>query len=158
VSAGVTSYLKGTGYRLPTEAQWEFACRAGTTTKWCTGDDPVEVLKAAWVNPKSDIRTYPVGELLPNPFGLYDVHGNILEWVQDWWGPAYYQEFADAPAVDPEGPASGGTERVTRGGSWLDPSTHARSAVRLTAPPTRILNRIGFRPVLSVEAVQAARE
>ena len=114
--AGETvTMLDGTGYRLPTEAEWEFACRAGTTTKYWIGDKDDELVRAAWIGANSVGRTHAVGELRANPFGLYDIHGNVWEWVQDWWEPTYYGQFQEKPALDPNGPSVAGSLRVHPG-------------------------------------------
>lgn len=86
-------------YRLPTEKEWEYACRAGTTTKWSFGDDDEELIKYAWYDKNSNKMTHPIGEKFANPWGIYDMHGNVWEWCQDWY---------DYPKK----------EKVLRGGSW----------------------------------------
>lgn len=98
--------LDGIGYRLASEAEWEFACRAGTTTQFWTGDKDEDLLLAGWFRTNSGMRTHAVGELNANPLGLFDTHGNLLECVGDCWEPTYYQQFADKPAVNPKGPSS----------------------------------------------------
>ena len=101
-------------YRLPTEAEWEYACRAGTTAEYYWGDDGIG--RYAWYIGNQDGTTHPVGQKKPNAWGLYDMSGNVWEWCGDWYSPAYP---ADKEAVDPKG-AAGGSFRVFRGGSWLN--------------------------------------
>ncbi|MCL2806475.1 MAG: formylglycine-generating enzyme family protein [Treponema sp.] len=131
-----------TGYRLPTEAQWEYACRAGTTTDWHFGDDESELEEYAWYLANSNNITHQVGLLKPNQWGLYDMHGNVFEWCWDWWG--YYQNINEA---DPKGAVSG-TYRVERGGGWFHSATNTRSAYRdyYNYPVHRSYN-LGFRLV-----------
>ncbi|MGO9466393.1 MAG: SUMF1/EgtB/PvdO family nonheme iron enzyme [Isosphaeraceae bacterium] len=104
---------KGSGYRLPTEAEWEYACRAGTATKYSFGDDSSELRDSAWYSRNAGGTTHPVGQKRANAFGLYDMHGNVWEWCWDWYSDSYYKE----PIVDdPRGP-SGASCRVIRGGA-----------------------------------------
>ncbi len=145
--------LDGTGYRLPTEAEWEFACRAGTTSKYWIGDTDDDLLRAGWYGTNSGGRTHAVGELNANPFGLFDVHGNVYEWVQDTYDPAYYGQFAEKIAVDPAGPISQGTDWVLRGGNWHFGALACRAAIRHRRPGDHDYN-LGFRLALTVDAVK----
>lgn len=135
------------GYHLPTEAQWEFSCRAGTITKYWIGNERVPLV--AWVDGG---RTKPVGELQANPFGLYDMHGNVGEWVQDCWDPKSYANIDGSYAVDPR-VVNDGIDRVCRGGDW---GFAGRSASRNRNPPRNHFRNVGFRVALSVAAVQAS--
>jgi formylglycine-generating enzyme required for sulfatase activity len=131
-------------YRLPTEAEWEYACRAGTTTRFYYGDDPgySNLMNYAWYADNSGGMTQPVGQVLPNPWGLYDMNGNVWEWCQDWYGP-----YPGGIALDPQGPLFG-SSRAIRGGSWDFNSTNCRSATRnYRYPNYRFYNR-GFRVLL----------
>lgn len=146
----------GDGYRLPTEAEWEFCCRAGTTTKHWAGDSEDDLQRVAWTNVNSGRTTHPVGEKKPNPFGLFDMHGNVGEWVQDGWKPDYYANFEQQPAINPNCPDERGN-RVSRGGYAGTGSRHLWSATRLPVLPSNREknNQVGFRVVLTVEAVKA---
>jgi formylglycine-generating enzyme required for sulfatase activity len=117
---------QGGKFVLPTEAQWEYACRAGGTTKYCFGDDEARLGDYAWYGANSLGRTHPVGEKKPNTFGLYDMHGNVWEWCADWYVLGYY---AKSPGDDPRGPTTGSVH-VDRGGSWGYPGRGCRSALR----------------------------
>jgi len=132
-------------YRLATEAEWEYACRAWTSTRFSYGDDPgyTSATNYAWYDVNSGSTTHPVGQKLPNRWGLYDMHGNLSEWCQDWYGP-----YPGGIALDPQGPATGST-RVTRGGLWLRPASLCRSARRAGNPPEFMLDGAGFRVVLT---------
>jgi len=137
--------LDGTGYRLPTEAEWEYACRAGTTTKYWVGDKDQDLVRAGWFGTNSGARTHAAGELKANPYGLRDIHGNVWEWVQDGWDLAYYSEFAEKPATNPDNPDSAGSLRVFRGGAWDYSASNCRAASRVAFDPTSRVYRIGFR-------------
>ncbi|MCL6506361.1 MAG: SUMF1/EgtB/PvdO family nonheme iron enzyme [Bryobacteraceae bacterium] len=151
------SKKEGKTYRLPTEAEWEYACRAGTTTRYYNGDDPerlAEVGNVADATAKAKFRdwvtiaardgyvfTAPVGGFKPNAWGLYDMHGNVWEWCADWYDPGYYSK---SPPDDPVGPSSGHV-RVLRGGSWFNLPWNSRSARRLRLLPVRRDHGLGFR-------------
>ena len=128
-------------YRLPTEAEWEFACRAGTTMKYSFGDSESELKDYAWYDKNSGRRTHPVSQKKPNAWGLYDMHGNVSEWCQDW-----QDDYPSGTVTDPKGPAAG-QHRVIRGGSWLDNAVVLRSAFRAQDYPMVRGNDIGFRLV-----------
>jgi formylglycine-generating enzyme len=152
------SKKEGNTYRLPTEAEWEYACRAGTTTRYYSGDDPKTLVKVAnvadatakakfsdwsWTIKVNDgyVFTSPVGQFKPNAFGLYDMHGNAWQWCADCYGEDYYGK---SPADDPKGPKTGGC-RILRGGSWYCKPFIANSAIRDRNSPD-IRNCItGFR-------------
>lgn len=131
------------GYRLPTEAEWEYACRVGTTTQYSFGDDWKEHDKFGWSNTKANGRPRGVGHLPANPFGLYDMHGNVSECCHDWHDGKWY---AQSPSDDPRGPLRASSRRVYRGGSWYEAPANGRSSYRhrSTAPATHSSNR-GFR-------------
>lgn len=170
------SEKEGKTYRLPTEAEWEYACRAGTTSHYSCGNDPEQLVqfanvadqdtKSRWPNAvvrhlkdgeiqdtdmpypyvlgqDGFVHTAPVASFKPNEFGLYDMHGNLWEWCQDWYDEHYY---AASPTDDPQGPTSG-TYRVMRGGCWDDTPIYQRSAARLDHSPSFCCPRAGFRIV-----------
>jgi formylglycine-generating enzyme required for sulfatase activity len=132
-------------YRLPTEAEWEYAARAGTTGAYSFGDDEDSLGLYAWYKDNSSTKTHPVGQKQPNSWGLYDMHGNVWEWVQDWYG-----KYSANSVTDPRGPSSG-TDRVQRGGGWFLDAWLCRSAVRVYGPPDFRNVLYGFRLVLSPE-------
>ena len=169
------SRKEGKAYRLPTEAEWEYACRAGTTTQYYSGDDPETLAKVgnvadatlkakfpdSYFKERESIKasdgyafTAPVGSFQPNAFGLYDMHGNVWQWCSDWYSQEYY---GASPVNDPTGPDSGDF-LVLRGGTWCDRPECARSAMRHRFPPSEpepvpsAINRsgdIGFRVAMS---------
>jgi formylglycine-generating enzyme required for sulfatase activity len=120
---------QGSKFVLPTEAQWEYACRAGSTGKFCFGDDEKQLGEYAWYKVNSGDKPQPVGEKKPNIFGLHDMHGNIWEWCQDWYG-----EYGAEAVRDPSGPTTGSI-RVYRGGSWDDGGRYCQSACRYLDVP-----------------------
>jgi formylglycine-generating enzyme required for sulfatase activity len=126
-------------YRLPMEAEWEYACRAGTETRFYTGNSEADLDRAGWYYNNSNGRPHPVGQKEPNSFGLYDMHGNVLEWCQDLYSDDPTKNITDLK--DPSLVDS----RVPRGGSWITNSGHVRCADRHGLKPTERHNIIGFR-------------
>ena len=124
---------------LPTEAQWEYACRAGSQSAYCFGDDPKELPKYGWFNENAEGKTRAVKQLQPNDWGLYDMHGNVWEWCSDWYG-----DYAASAQSDPTGPAKG-TSRVLRGGSYYRPARFLHSACRFGHVPGDRFDSLGFR-------------
>jgi formylglycine-generating enzyme required for sulfatase activity len=134
--------LEGTSlYRLPSEAEWEYAARAGTKGKWSFGDDPTQLSRFAWFGQHGDIGTQLVGGRAPNPWGLYDMYGNVWEWVQDCWHDNYNGAPREATIW------SGGdcSLRMLRGGGWNSPAEYTRSAVRGSYSPQMNDPADGFR-------------
>lgn len=160
------SVKEGKAYRLPTEAEWEYACRAGTRTRYYSGDDPQILLEVANTFAadtkagRSDWTIYataghdgfeftaPVGSFTPNPWSLYDMHGNVWEWVADWYGDNYY---AASPIENPPGPDRGEV-RVRRGGSWHTWSFYVRSSFRNWNKPDTRYTLVGIRLLREVDA------
>ncbi len=148
-------------YRLPTEAEWEYACRGGTTTRWSCGDDKDTLIDHANIaydsfpkyartnTPKADgwLFMAPVGKFKPNPCGLFDMHGNVWQWCADWYEEEYYK---DSPTNDPTGPAQG-SSRVIRGGTWSRGPLDCRSANRFGLSGATSL-WVGFRVVRDAAA------
>jgi formylglycine-generating enzyme required for sulfatase activity len=137
------------GYRLPTEAEWEYACRAGKTTAFNDGNDDytdaTEVGKVAWYTSNAGSKTHQVGLKTPNDYGLYDMHGNVYEWCWDWYGT-----YASGAQSDPDGAVTG-AYRVMRGGYWGDSARYLRSAYRYISDPDFRGHYIGFRLVRSLQ-------
>ncbi|MCX5771844.1 MAG: formylglycine-generating enzyme family protein [Candidatus Hydrogenedentes bacterium] len=134
-------------YRLPTEAEWEYAARAGTQSAWASGNDSAQLDEFAWHSGNSEQKTHPVGEKRPNPWGLYDMEGNVREWCADW-----YQAYSAERQIDPQGP-DWGELHVTRGGGWASSPADCRSARRETYQEGYFQPKddIGFRLVLEDE-------
>ena len=135
----------GYAYRLPSEAQWEYAARAGTTNQFSFGDSVADAGQYAWTWENSDGSTHPVGQKRPNPWGLHDMHGNVWEWCLDWYG-----DYPRADTTDPAGPArpAQGNFRVFRGGGWNNEAPFARSGNRFMMAPEKGIHFVGFRVAL----------
>lgn len=133
----------GSGFRLPTEAEWEYACRAGSESAFCFGDEEGKLKDFAWYSGNSGAQTRPVGQKKANAWGLYDMHGNVFEWCADWYG-----SYPRGPLTDPTGPPSG-QDRVYRGGSWSFDARVCRSAYRNYWRPDSRFNFLGFRVAAS---------
>ena len=138
----------GRKYRLPTEAEWEYACRATSTTTYCFGDSVESLAEYAWFGQGRDGNTCPVGEKKPNAWGLHDTHGNVSEWCQDW-----HADYPSGAATDPQGPKEG-SYRIYRGGSWSFDAGGLRSAHRIMFKPSVRFYSVGFRVALSPPAEQ----
>lgn len=133
-------------YRLPTEAEWEYAARAGSMTAYCFGDNVSGLKDYAWYGEDFETGgTHPVGKKEANAWGLHDIHGNVWEWVHDWYSETYY---VNNPEVDPQGPESG-THHSVRGGSWHSSATSWRSSYRKPYKPDYRGISIGFRVVMT---------
>jgi formylglycine-generating enzyme required for sulfatase activity len=132
-------------YRLPSEAEWEYACRAGTTTRYSFGDSDLKLGEYAWYDDEFG-ETHPVGQKKPNPWGLYDMHGNVWEWVQD----TFHGNYNGAPSDGSAWEGGSGSPRIIRGGSWLDGAYYCRSAKRRVDDPGNRRGTVGFRLVRDV--------
>ena len=136
----------GKGYRLPSESEWEYACRAGTTTKYHSGNGESDLGRVGWYRGNSDNRTHPVGQKSPNSWGLYDMHGNVWEWCEDW----YHSSYNNAPIDGSAWISPSGSGRVLRGGSWGYDAGACRSADRYGDGPSDRDSNLGFRLARSV--------
>lgn len=123
--------FEANGYRLPTEAEWEYACRAGSKTAYFFGNDSSKISDYAWVDSNSGGKPHPVGQKKPNPWGLYDICGNVWEWCNDFYQVDYYHQ---SPEKDPRGPKEGET-KVVRGGAWKFSADSCRSGYRYNEDP-----------------------
>jgi formylglycine-generating enzyme required for sulfatase activity len=153
IASGSTSFISLTGLRLPTEAEWEYAYRAGTTTAFHSYvlsptegqpngfNDDILLGNIAWFNSNSQSQTHAVGGKLANGLGLHDMAGNVFEWCQDWYGL-----YSSASVTNPTGPATGSI-RLVRGGSWYDVSNLSRASLRTAGQPVSFYNNAGFRVV-----------
>jgi len=139
----VTWNRSANGYRLPTEAEWEYACRAGTTTAYNTGANINN--NTGWYDANSAGSTQEAGQKPANAWGLYDMHGNVWEWCWDWFG-----DYTSGTQTDPVG-ASSGSDRVSRGGGWFDSAQGVRSAFRNYGTPSYRYSNLGFRLVRNVQ-------
>jgi formylglycine-generating enzyme required for sulfatase activity len=136
--------LTGRGARLPTEAEWECAGQAGTTTEYHAGDGEAALGKTDWYHANASRRSKRVGRLPGNAWGLRDVHGNVCEWCSDWYAP-----YAEGSATDPRGPESG-TDRVVRGGAWRHPAICCRVSFRFHIYPAYTSASLGLRVALDL--------
>jgi serine/threonine protein kinase/formylglycine-generating enzyme required for sulfatase activity len=142
LSSGACDASKN-GFRLPTEAEWEYACRSGSGSEYNTGDGESALTRAGWYQRNSGEQTHPVAQKTANQYGLYDMHGNVWEWTGDWYAENSYES---AGSSDPTGVAAG-EERTIRGGSWLDSPQDCRSAKRRDFEPDDSYSDVGFRIV-----------
>jgi formylglycine-generating enzyme required for sulfatase activity len=137
----------GRTVRLPTEAEWEYACRAGTKATWSYGEDEGVAADYGWIDRNSGGQPHAVGQKKPNPAGFFDMHGNVWEWCVDFYNENYYR---NSPEIDPAGPAAG-KARVLRGGSWLNPPADCRSANRGRLVPNYRGANVGFRIAMEAD-------
>ena len=139
--------FSASGYRLPTEAEWEDACRGGTTQAYYFGDDPRGVSTHAWFKDNADRTTHPVGQWPANPFGLFDMSGNVWQWCNDWYRVDYY---ANSPADNPRGPEQG-EKKVLRGGGFKNKAEECTSCLRGIATSLALPTRAS-RPTMAASA------
>jgi formylglycine-generating enzyme required for sulfatase activity len=133
----------GKPYRLPTEAEWEYAARAGSTTAYAFGNEEALLSEHGWFDSNSGMETHPVGEKPANNFGLHDTHGNVWEWVQD----CFHESYVGAPVDGSAAPEYNACDRVSRGGSWYDIPEVVRSAYRYKDGPNNVVSGMGLRVV-----------
>jgi len=152
LSAQPEERTAGRTYRLPTEAEWEYSCRAGTTTRWYCGDDEAGVLNCGWIRDNGGLTTHPVGEKCSNAWGLFDMHGNVLQWCADRFTSDYYQQ---SPPEDPVG-ATVGAGRVLRGSHWGCTTPQPGSAFRHNGGPGIRVSTVGFRVALDIASKPAS--
>ena len=138
--------VPGYTFRLPTETEWEYACRAGSTSDYCYGDDVGRLREYAWYISNAGFMPHPVGEKKPNAWGLFDMHGNVWEWCQD----VYHKTYVNAPADGSAWTQGGEPEHVLRGGSWGDSAPPLRSASRISNHPSGQQDVFGLRVVVEV--------
>ena len=138
----IQGFEEATGLSLPSEAQWEYACRAGQETPYSGTGNLAEM---GWYDANSGVTTHPVGTRVANQFGLYDMHGNVWEWCEDVYNGSFYGTPA-AAGPDPVSTTGSGL-RVSRGGNWHNDARNCRSANRLRLPPGSRGDIIGFRPL-----------
>jgi serine/threonine protein kinase len=156
IIGGVLKLMPGDGYRLPTEAQWEYACRAGTFTTWFHGEQEINLGTVAWFKGNSGGRPHAVGQLKANPFGLFDVHGNVYEFCHDWYDAQAYSKRRAEVAEDPQGPDTG-THRVLRGGEFNVDYPYCRSDFRKAMSIVDRHPHNGFRVVVGVGVARSSR-
>ena len=142
----------GGQFRLPTEAKWEYACRAGSIGCFADGETEADLARVAWYADNSGGAPHPVATKAPNAWGLHDMHGNVFEWCLDWGGP-----YPAEDVTDPVGPALG-EKRILRGGCYKCPPPYCRSANRYAAPPERAAPNFGFRVVWTADGEVADAE
>jgi formylglycine-generating enzyme required for sulfatase activity len=143
---------RGLTFRLPTEAEWEYACRGGTRTRYYTGDDAAALDRAAWHDGNSGFKHHPVGQQAPNAYGLYDMLGNVSEWCYDWSG-----KYAATATINPFGPPDA-KDRVVRGGSFADVPERMTVSFRRGIPPQFRYGYNGFRVVCGVNYLPPPRK